>query len=228
MDGTIMTRKEKLGRGEMIHLVAETTNICNHDCEYCYTVEYVLRNSKAHLRKLPGELELEERLKLIDEAAALGAITYDIVGAGEPTIDPHLFTQIEYAHSKGMVPVVFTNGYVLQKGNETEAAFSDIVRLFQECRRIDKEEFGIEHSAKMPYLGYGQTCTQYMGLYVTIKGDIFGCVGQSESYGNVKQRNLKDVWQERLPLLQKYNGGCPPRRKFYEQRISQEEVDALF
>lgn len=319
--------KEKLARGEMIHLVAETTNICNHDCEYCYTVEYVLSNSKYHVRKLPGELKIEERLKLIDQAAELGAVTYDVVGAGEPTIDPHLLTQIEYARDKGMIPVVFTNGYVLneemierfwnakasvvvkwhskdwakhdemvrktgagerrdhalkllmergfnkttptrlamdniiyqktieeipnwlrycrnnnifmvcstfipagrtQKGNETEADFQDVVRLFQECRKIDKEEFGIEHSDKMPYIGYGQTCTQYMGLYVTIRGDVFGCVGQSESYDTIRNRSLKDIWRERFPLLQKYNGGCPPRQKFYQNRVTPEQIKQLF
>lgn len=105
--------REKIGRGEMLHLLAETTNRCDQDCEYCYTVLQTLDSPQFHLQALPGELVWQERKRLIDEAASLGAVTYDIVGAGEPLIDPLFLRQVEYAASKGMVPVVFTNGSIL-------------------------------------------------------------------------------------------------------------------
>lgn len=324
--------KEHLAQGKMIHLLAETSNVCDQDCEYCYTVLLTLDRPNFHMRPLPGELSLDERKSLIDQAVELGAVSYDIVGAGEPLIDREFLPQVEYAASKGLVPIVFTNGSILgnpkhgprfaerlrelgasvvvkwhskdraihdeivrrrgagekrdhaiellkalgfnktnptrlgidnivyqrtiaempdclrmcrseniflvcstfipsgrtQKANEKEAAFADIVRLYEKCRKIDEEEFGIHHTASMPYCGYGRTCTQYMGLYVTIQGEVYGCVGQSEAYGNIRRRQLADVWRERLPLLQNYDGGCPPRRKFYAQRVASQELKVLF
>jgi MoaA/NifB/PqqE/SkfB family radical SAM enzyme len=324
--------QNKIGQGEMIHLLAETSNVCDQDCEYCYTVLLTLDKPNFHAKALPGELEWVERKRLIDEAAKLNTVTYDMVGAGEPLIDPLFLRQTEYAVSKGMTPVIFTNGSILghkkhgekfaqklwdlgatvvvkwhsaeqqvhdeivrrkgagekrdralrllkefgfnktkptrlgidniiydktlgempnclrmcrqeniflvcstfipsgrtQKGNEREAEFSNIVRIFKECQKIDGSEFGIIHSASMPYLGYGKTCTQYMGLYVTIQGEVYGCVGQSEAYGNIRKRRLSEVWQERLPLLQRYDGGCPPRQKFYEQRVEHTQLKVLF
>jgi MoaA/NifB/PqqE/SkfB family radical SAM enzyme len=324
--------REKIAKGEMIALAAETSNICDQDCEYCYTVLLTLDKPNFHARPLPGELSLEERKSLMDQAVELGAVSYDIVGAGEPLIDHDFLSQVEYASSKRLVPIVFTNGSVLgnpkfgpkiaerlweldasvvvkwhskdkaahdeivrrrgagkkrdhaiellkalgfnktnptrlgidniiyqrtidempdclrmcrreniflvcssfipsgrtQKANEQEASFDDITRLFDECRRIDETEFGLVHASSMPYLGYGRTCTQYFGLYVTTQGEVYGCVGQSESYGNIRQRSLADIWRERRPFLQNYDGGCPPRRKFYEQHVTHEQIKRLF
>src|SRR3989344_8949263 len=76
--------KEHLAQGKLIHLLAETSNVCDQDCEYCYTVLLTLDRPNFHARLLPGELSLEERKSLIDQAVELGAVSYDIVGAGEP------------------------------------------------------------------------------------------------------------------------------------------------
>jgi len=313
---SLQTCQETLARGEMLHLLAETTNHCDFDCEYCFTVEETIGNANFHTKPLPGELNLTERLALIKAAADLGAKTYDIVGAGEPLIDPLCLRQIEYAVSRGLQPVVFTNGSVLgspRQGRQiaeqlwelgatvvvkhhgpaelhdrivrrkgaaklrdralellTELGFNSTIptrlgidnivyqatlpwipgclrwcrennlhlvcssfipsgrtkkvtaqaasseelrRLFEECRRIDEEEFDISHSEQMPFIGSGRTCTQYLGLYVTIRGDVYGCVGKTESYGNIRDRTLADIWNERLPLLQSsFDGGCPPRQ----------------
>ncbi len=315
--------RAKTDAGEMIHLLAETSNICDQDCEYCYTVLVTLDKANFHHSSLPGELSLEERKLLIDKAAGLGAVTYDIVGAGEPLTDKLFLRQVEHASARGMIPVVFTNGSVLghpvhgerfgkallelgatvvvkwhskdhdlhdeivrrkgagvkrdraiellkrlgfnqctptrlgidnivyqrtiaeipdclrmcreenlflvcstfipsgrtQKGYERESSYEDIARLYEQARAIDQGEFGIEHTASMPYIGYGKTCTQYMGMYVTIQGDAHGCVGQSESYGNIRHRPLEEMWRERVPLLRTYDGGCPPRELHYQQLV---------
>ncbi len=312
--------QDALDRGEMLHLLAETTNRCDFDCEYCYTVlETVADGTTFHAASLAGELVLSERLALIDAAADLGATCYDIVGAGEPLLDPHCLAQIEHAVKCGMQTVLFTNGSVLgslkkgrevaerlwelgttvvvkhhgaaeihdrivrrkgaaerrdralallmelgfntgtptrlgidnivyqatiegipdclrwcrknnvylacssfipsgrtRKDTEQAASWSELERVFAECRRID-EEFGIQHSGMMPFIGSGSACTQYLGLYVTILGDVHGCVGKMETYDNVRQRALRGIWSERLPLLRAtFDGGCPPRQRFYE------------
>ena len=327
--------KQKISNGQMIHLLSETTNVCDQDCEYCYTVLLNLDIPHFHSKPLPGELVLEERLELIDEASKLGAVSYDIVGAGEPLLDPYFFRQVEHAVMRGMVPVIFTNGSILgdpnnekkalifanrlkdvgatvvvkwhssdnllhdsivrrkhaglkkdiaiqrlknlgfnkesptrlgvdniiyqktlaeipgclrmcrreniflvcstfipagrtQKGNEVAASWKDITTVFEECRKIDESEFGIIHSSSMPYVGFGKTCTQYMGLYVNIQGYGYGCVGMSESYGNVRARSLREMWLERAVFLQKYDGGCPPRQRFYEMLVEFDESKKHF
>lgn len=313
--------QDALDRGEMLHVLAETTNRCDFDCEYCYTVlEKVADGTTFHAAPLTGELVLSERLALIDAAADLGAKCYDIVGAGEPLLDPHCLTQIEHAAGRGMQTVLFTNGSVLgslkkgrevaerlwelgttvvvkhhgaaeihdrivrrngaaerrdralallmemgfnaqtptrlgidnivyqatlegipdclrwcrknnvylacssfipsgrtQKATEQAASWSELERVFADCRRIDAEEFGIQHSGMMPFIGSGSVCTQYLGLYVTILGDVHGCVGKMETYGNVRDQSLQEMWDQRVPLLRSsFTGGCPPRQRFYE------------
>jgi MoaA/NifB/PqqE/SkfB family radical SAM enzyme len=324
--------EQKISSGQMIHLLAETTNVCNQDCEYCYTVQLTLDKPGFHNSVMPGELTLTERKKLIDQAVELGAVSYDIVGAGEPTIDRLFKQQVEYAASKGMIPIIFTNGSMIghpkhgfnlaqflfdvgatvvvkwhsfdqslhdqivrrkgagqlrdtaleclkafgfnrhsptrlgidniiyrstigeipdclrmcrqeniflvcssfipsgrtEKGNQGEVVGDELVSLYEQCREIDYEEFGIKHSAAMPFIGYGRTCTQYFGLYVTIQGQVYGCVGQSENYGNIRQRSLSEVWTERLPLLKAYDGGCPPRAQYYSAGGKLVQIQPLF
>lgn len=79
---------KKLKKREMISLVTETTNLCNYDCEYCYTAEFC-SDPKFHNKELPEELNLKQRLSIIDQGVKLGAVTYEIVGAGEPLLDKH-------------------------------------------------------------------------------------------------------------------------------------------
>lgn len=323
-----------LDRGEMLHLLAETTNRCNFDCEYCYTVLATIGEDEAfHAAPLPGELSLQERIALIDAAAELGAKSYDIVGAGEPLLDPYCLVQIEHAAERGMQTILFTNGSVLgsptkgpavaqrlwdlgttvvvkhhgpaeihdrivrrngaaerrdralalliglgfnsgtptrlgidnivyqatlagipdclrwcrrnniypvcssfipsgrtQKATEQAASWKELEQVFAECRQIDAEEFGVYHSGAMPFIGSGSACTQYLGLYVTILGDVHGCVGKMETYGNVRDRLLSEMWKERLPQLRaSFTGGCPPRRLFYESLgMKKRNLDRLF
>jgi MoaA/NifB/PqqE/SkfB family radical SAM enzyme len=308
--------------------LAETSNICDFDCEYCYTVLQTLSTKssqqRAHLKPLPGELSLDQRLELIDQAVELGAATYDIVGAGEPLLDPCFWKQIEYANLKGLVPVVFTNGSRLgdprfgekfvqrlwdsgasivvkwhsadhalhdsivrrpgaakkrdealrklcdagfnkssptrlgidnimyrrtlaelphclrmcrennmfllcstfipsgrtKKGFEEEASPEEIFSAMESCQRLDTEEFRIRHTMSFPFLGYGRTCTQYIGLYVTIQGDVFGCVGKTSSFGNIASQSIREMWKIKQKELVDYDGGCPPRKKYYEAKAN--------
>lgn len=313
--------RHALSQGRMLHLLAETTNRCDFDCEYCYTVLATATDEEvSHVARLPGELGLSERLALIDAAVALGAKSYDIVGAGEPLLDPFCLERIEHAAKRGMRTTLFTNGSILgskikgqrvaeklwglgatvvvkhhgppdvhdqivrkkgaaercdralallmslgfnqtfptrlgidniiyqatlseipeslrwcrennvylvcssfipsgrtRKATEQAATWLELQEVFEACRRIDAEEFGIHHSGKMPFIGSGCSCTQYLGLYVTILGDVHGCVGKMETYGNIRTRTLGSIWEERLPMLREaFDGGRSPRQRFYE------------
>ncbi|RJQ61048.1 MAG: radical SAM protein [Stygiobacter sp.] len=90
----------------MLNPSIDLTNACNLNCPYCYIEE---KNSERKVRK-PNELTLVETLRIIDDLKNCGAKTINIVGAGEPTIDPHFEEIINYIHSKGLTTVLFTNG----------------------------------------------------------------------------------------------------------------------
>lgn len=84
----------------------DLTNACNLNCPYCYIEE---KNSTRKTRRT-DELTFEETLKVIDDLKSLNAKTINIVGAGEPTIDPHFQEVVKHIHESGMTTVLFTNG----------------------------------------------------------------------------------------------------------------------
>lgn len=95
----------------LLLLDAETSNICNLNCPYCYRDEY----SKKHLT-LTNELTLKQRKGLIKDASELGCKSIKIVGAGEPLADPFFFKQVEYISKVGIIPIIYTNGIMLSEG----------------------------------------------------------------------------------------------------------------
>lgn len=84
------------------------SNICPWNCSFCFTESPENLTSRKH--RLSGELGLQDRLALIDQAAALGARTINIVGAGEPTIDPHFWTLIDRMREHDICPIVYSEG----------------------------------------------------------------------------------------------------------------------
>lgn len=84
------------------------TNICPWNCSFCFTEDP--NNAFGQKHRLSNELTLEERLSLIDQAAALGARTINIVGAGEPTVDPNIWKLLERVAALGITPILYTEG----------------------------------------------------------------------------------------------------------------------
>lgn len=100
---------DALQQGKMLNPSIDLSNPCNLNCPYCFIEE---KNSSRKLRK-PHELTLAETLQVIDDIRAAGAETVNIVGAGEPTIDPHFRDVVEHVHEHGLTTVLFTNGIAL-------------------------------------------------------------------------------------------------------------------
>jgi MoaA/NifB/PqqE/SkfB family radical SAM enzyme len=90
----------------MLNPSIELTNTCNLNCPYCFIEE---KNSTRKTRKI-DELSFKETIKVIDDLKSLKAKTINIVGAGEPTIDPHFEEVVKYIYNSGMTTVLFTNG----------------------------------------------------------------------------------------------------------------------
>lgn len=84
------------------------TNVCPWNCSFCFTEDP--RNVAGNKRRLANEMSLGERLSLIDAVASLGARSINIVGAGEPTIDPNFWRCLERMNKHGITPIIFTEG----------------------------------------------------------------------------------------------------------------------
>jgi len=90
----------------MLNPSLDLSNPCNLNCPYCFIEE---KNSSRKTRK-PNELSCAELIAVVEDFARAGAKTVNIVGAGEPTIDPAFQQIVSTIHMAGMIPVVFTNG----------------------------------------------------------------------------------------------------------------------
>ena len=74
---------------------------CDLNCIYCVT-----KSGKA----IPGELNLDERKDLLEQAKKLGCKIVHIAARGEPTVDPLFKEQLKCIHQLDMIPVIFTHG----------------------------------------------------------------------------------------------------------------------
>lgn len=90
----------------MLNASIDLSNICNLNCPYCFNEE------ESSVRKVhfENELTFDEILLVLHDLSSIGAKTINIVGAGEPTIDPNFTRAIEAIVDQGMKPVIFTNG----------------------------------------------------------------------------------------------------------------------
>ncbi|MFC2174696.1 radical SAM protein [archaeon] len=85
---------------------------CNLACPFCFTSQ-----GKKSAVELAGKgigaqlVDLALLKQLIDQGGELGVKSVCIWGEGEPMLDKKtVFELVDYANSKGMTPVVFTNG----------------------------------------------------------------------------------------------------------------------
>lgn len=110
MRGWDFSRKEMaaaINAGRMLNVTFEgMSNYCPWNCDYCYTERDA--SPEAEKRRLATELPLVDRLRIISEAAALGARSMNFIGAGEPTLDPNFWEIVGHTASLGLTPIVFT------------------------------------------------------------------------------------------------------------------------
>ena len=90
------------------YLALNMTSACNYRCPYCFVGLENLRASK-------DELNVEEKVRLIGQAADCGAKVVVMPGRGEPLGDPHFWAILEEANRLGLYVVVYTNGYFLNR-----------------------------------------------------------------------------------------------------------------
>jgi pyrroloquinoline quinone biosynthesis protein E len=93
-------------------IILSLTYQCNHRCCYC---------SNSSGSAATGELQKDEWLAVIDDAASMGVQEVAFSG-GEPAVYPHLVPLVRHAASKGIYPKISTNGSCLSEGLVTGLA----------------------------------------------------------------------------------------------------------
>jgi MoaA/NifB/PqqE/SkfB family radical SAM enzyme len=101
----ILAKSEKQHR--LVSVQWELTYRCNERCTHCYL------DVLAPGARVPGELGTAECKRVLDELAALGALTVTFSG-GEALVRSDFFEIALYARKKGFAVRVFTNGILLK------------------------------------------------------------------------------------------------------------------
>lgn len=94
----------------LVKLLIDLSNVCNLSCPGCFTKRVEGGWNGKSKKRLPNEMPYTDQIELLREAAGLGVKTVDIVGAGEPTLDPHFRDIMDTINALGMHAVIFTHG----------------------------------------------------------------------------------------------------------------------
>lgn len=92
----------------VFYLALNMTSACNYRCHYCFV-------GLTNLKPSSDELTLEQKKRLLSEAASCGAKVLSMPGRGEPLWDPHFWAILEEANRLGLYVVVYTNGFFLDR-----------------------------------------------------------------------------------------------------------------
>ncbi len=98
-------RYVEMGLVAPVNVTWEVTFKCNLSCIHC------LSDSG---KKREGELTTEECLRVIDAMSDMKVFQFNI-GGGEPFMRPDFLDLMDYAHSKGMVTCISTNGTLIDE-----------------------------------------------------------------------------------------------------------------
>ncbi len=98
-------RYVEMGLVAPVNVTWEVTYACNLSCVHC------LSDSG---KKRRGELTTEECMRVIDDLAAAKVFQLNI-GGGEPFARPDFLDLMDYAHEKGIVTCISTNGTLIDE-----------------------------------------------------------------------------------------------------------------
>ncbi len=97
-------RYVEMGLSAPVNVTWEVTYACNLSCIHC------LSDSG---KKRATELSTKECHRVIDDLSAMKVFQFNI-GGGEPFIGPDFPDLMDYAHGKGMVTCISTNGTLIR------------------------------------------------------------------------------------------------------------------
>lgn len=98
---------EHTGPGYSAPLAAHlgVTTACNFSCNHCYS---------SSGRRSPGELKLDECLRVVDQLSEMGCMKL-VLGGGEPFLRGDLLELIGHANTRGVDTFIHSNGTLLDE-----------------------------------------------------------------------------------------------------------------
>jgi len=93
-------------------IVVDPFHRCNVKCAHCFVHNPVIHHSEEFLSR---KMDLQKFKEIIDDAAELKTDCVILQGDGEPLLHPDFLKMIEYVGSKGIKPLFFTNGSLLNR-----------------------------------------------------------------------------------------------------------------
>ena len=152
-------------------------------------------------------------------------ITMPVVQSGS------IFEVFRWCRQMGYEPVMeFTKeGGEFKRGCSLDVAPVNMVGVFEEFRRIDREEFGLAGAELLSPQAYGKTChMQETSIHFRVDGEAIPCVGYPAlSYGNITSVDIVKIldhplrahimnphdWvygycREECPHFEQCTGGC--------------------
>ena len=107
----ILDRQRVFAGPELLEI--DLTNFCNLDCIGCWNHSPLMGEKRMRGEEKQRRLPLEMLLKLIDDAAMLGAKQVQLSGAGEPLCHPDALRVIERIKERRLECTLITNGTLL-------------------------------------------------------------------------------------------------------------------
>jgi radical SAM superfamily enzyme YgiQ (UPF0313 family)/MoaA/NifB/PqqE/SkfB family radical SAM enzyme len=107
----ILNGQEVFAGPEILEI--DLTNYCNLDCLGCWNHSPLMRDKQFSGEEKQRRLSTEMVLKLIDDAAAMGAKQVQLSGAGDPLCHPGSLEVIRSVKAHGLECTVITNGTLL-------------------------------------------------------------------------------------------------------------------
>lgn len=152
----------------LLSLGLTTAPGCNMRCIYCYN-EGGRREAGRPIRERMTRKDYERAIR---EAAVLGGQSVIMVGVGETTMDKHFRRLVEFTSAHGMIPLIFTNGVLLDK-NMARFLFQHQASIYLALDSIREETFDL--------------ITRSTGFFSRVLQGIDNCL--EAGFGKVTTRN---------------------------------------
>jgi MoaA/NifB/PqqE/SkfB family radical SAM enzyme len=152
----------------MLSLGLTTSPGCNMRCVFCYS-DSGTREAGNEISEL---MDLKDFEKAISESAKLGAQSAILVGIGETLMDKRIRQIIEMISAKGMYPLVFTNGTLLDK-DMVKFLRRNHTTIYLSLNAVKEDVFEKISGSK--------------GLFPRVIGGINNCL--EEGFGQITERN---------------------------------------
>ena len=164
----------------MLSLGLTTGPGCNMKCVFCYSDG----GTKEAGKQINDYMTLADFEKAIRESAALGAQSAIIVGIGETMMDKNFHKIIELVDDHGMLPLIFTNGTLLDK-DMARFLFNHHTTVYLSLNSLQEDTY--------------DQITQSKGLFPRVIKGIDNCL--EAGFGKTTTRNGHQVTDFAINLM---------------------------